>query len=83
MISSMIEAEQASLWWPPTATPQDWYPLFPNPVLAEGVLDRLINKAHHIIINGKSYRPRLRPDREKGHQHDVPWAESTSEAPQA
>ncbi len=62
--------------------PQDWYPLFPNPVLAEGVLDRLINKAHHIIINGKSYRPRLRPDREKGHQHDVPWAESTSEAPQ-
>jgi DNA replication protein DnaC len=43
--------------------PQDWYPLFPNPVLAEGVLDRLINKAHHVLLNGKSYRPRLRPDR--------------------
>lgn len=44
-------------------SPQDWYPLFPTPVLAEGVLDRLINKAHHITLNGKSYRPHLRPDR--------------------
>ncbi len=42
-------------------SPQDWYPLFPNPVLAEGILDRLINKAHHVILTGKSYRPRLRP----------------------
>lgn len=44
-------------------SPQDWYPLFPTPVLAEGVLDRLINKAHHIILTGKSYRPQLRPDK--------------------
>lgn len=42
-------------------SPQDWYPLFPNPVLAEGILDRLINKAHHVILTGKSYRPHLRP----------------------
>ncbi|MDP9352395.1 MAG: IS21-like element helper ATPase IstB, partial [Chloroflexota bacterium] len=26
--------------------PKDLYPLFPNPVLAEGLLDRLINSAH-------------------------------------
>lgn len=44
-------------------SPQDWYPLFPNPVLAEGVLDRLINKAHHVMLAGKSYRPQFRPDR--------------------
>ena len=44
-------------------SPQDWYPLFPNSVLAEGVLDRLINKAHHVVLTGKSYRPQLRPDR--------------------
>jgi len=44
-------------------SPQDWYPLFPNPVLAEGILDRLINRAHHVILTGKSYRPLLRPDR--------------------
>jgi DNA replication protein DnaC len=60
--------------------PQDWYPLFPNPVLAEGILDRLINKAHHIIIKGKSYRPRLRPDMAHGHQFDPSGAEPLREA---
>jgi DNA replication protein DnaC len=44
--------------------PQDWYPLFPNPVLAESALDRLVNASHHLVLEGKSYRPRLRP----GHQ---------------
>ena len=44
-------------------TPQDWYPLFPNPVLAEGVLDRLTNRSHHLLLEGRSYRPLLRPDR--------------------
>jgi DNA replication protein DnaC len=46
-------------------SPQDWYPLFPNPVLAEGVLDRLVNKAHYVMLTGKTYRPQLRPDRQK------------------
>jgi len=41
--------------------PQDWYPLFPNPVLAEGVLDRLVNTSSHVVLQGKSYRPRRRP----------------------
>jgi DNA replication protein DnaC len=43
--------------------PQDWYPLFPNPVLAEGILDRLLNSAHQIVLTGRSYRPQQRPDR--------------------
>lgn len=43
--------------------PQDWYALFPNPVLAESVLDRLINSAHHLVFTGRSYRPLRRPDR--------------------
>ncbi len=41
--------------------PQDWYPLFPNPVLAEGILDRLVNSSYHVVLQGKSYRPRRRP----------------------
>lgn len=41
----------------------DWYPLFPNPVVAESVLDRLINTAHHIHLDGRSYRPNKRPGR--------------------
>jgi DNA replication protein DnaC len=42
-------------------SPEDWYALFPNPVLAESALDRLVNASHHLILKGQSYRPRLRP----------------------
>lgn len=41
--------------------PADLYPLFPNPVLAEGLLDRLLNSAHLVTMLGRSYRPRQRP----------------------
>jgi DNA replication protein DnaC len=41
--------------------PVDWYPLFPNPVVAESLLDRLINSSHQVFINGPSYRPTKRP----------------------
>ncbi len=41
--------------------PTDWYALFPNPVVAESLLDRLINTSHQILMEGPSYRPRKRP----------------------
>ena len=41
----------------------DWYQLFPNPVVAESILDRLVNTAHHIHMDGRSYRPKHRPGR--------------------
>jgi DNA replication protein DnaC len=41
--------------------PADWYPLFPNPVVAESILDRIVNAAHHVPMPGRSYRPRQRP----------------------
>ncbi len=41
----------------------DWYPLFPNPVVAESVLDRFINTAHHLHLDGRSYRPNKRAGR--------------------
>ncbi|GAA0612355.1 ATP-binding protein [Streptomyces crystallinus] len=41
--------------------PSDWYPLFPNPVVAESLLDRPINTSHQVIMNGPSYRPNKRP----------------------
>jgi DNA replication protein DnaC len=43
--------------WPPS----DWYSLFPNPVVAESILDRIVNTAHHVHMEGKSYRPNKRP----------------------
>jgi DNA replication protein DnaC len=42
--------------------PQDWIPLFPDPVMANSALDRVAHHAHHIIIEGgESYRKKLRP----------------------
>lgn len=41
----------------------DWYGLFPNPVVAESILDRLVNTAHHLHMDGRSYRPKRRPGR--------------------
>jgi DNA replication protein DnaC len=41
--------------------PVDWYPLFPNPVVAESLLDRLVNASHLVLMDGKSYRPSRRP----------------------
>ena len=32
-------------------SPADWYPLFPNPVVAESLLDRLINTSHQVFVN--------------------------------
>lgn len=41
--------------------PLDWYPLFPIAVVAESVLDQLINTARHLHLDGRSYRPNKRP----------------------
>ena len=34
-------------------SPVDWYPLFPNPVIAESLLDRLINTSHQVTTSGR------------------------------
>ena len=46
--------------WPIVSyrSPKDWYKLFPNAVVAEGLLDRLINSSFHVHVEGKSYPPR-------------------------
>ena len=44
-------------------SPEDWYPLFPNPVIAESALDCLVSCSHIITLTGKSYRALLRPDK--------------------
>jgi DNA replication protein DnaC len=41
--------------------PQDWVPLFPDPVMANSALDRLAHHAHHLIMEGDSYRRKLCP----------------------
>jgi DNA replication protein DnaC len=56
-------AQGGSLVLTSNRQPSDWYPLFPNPVVAESLLDRLINTSHQVFMNGPSYRPRKRPGR--------------------
>ncbi len=41
--------------------PAHWYPLFGNPVVAESILDRLVNTAFHVPMSGRTYRPQQRP----------------------
>lgn len=45
---------------------EDWYSLFPNPVVAESILDRVVNRAHHVHMPGRSYRPNRRPGPSQG-----------------
>ena len=43
--------------------PKDWYPLFPNNVVGESLLDLLINNSYQVLMDGPSYRPNKRPGR--------------------
>lgn len=40
---------------------EGWVELFPDPVMANAVLDRLSNLSHHIVLEGSSYRRERRP----------------------
>ena len=46
--------------------PKDFYPPCPTPVLAEGLLDRLLNSAYVIPLLGRSYHPQQRLGRLTG-----------------
>lgn len=59
----ITERASRSLILTSNRSPVDWYPLFPNPVVAESLLDRLINNSHQLFMNGASYRPQRRPGR--------------------
>ena len=40
---------------------QDWAGTFPDPVMANAVMDRLCHNAHQIILKGESYRKKFKP----------------------
>lgn len=39
----------------------DWTSIFPDPVMANAILDRLAHNAHQIVIKGESYRKKFKP----------------------
>ena len=60
-------------------SPADWYPLFPNAVVGESVLDRVINSSHHLLLEGNSYRPNRRPGRPQNLSRRAPKTGATKE----
>ena len=48
----ITERASRSLVLTSNRAPQDWYPLFPNPVVAESLLDRVINNSHQVNMKG-------------------------------
>jgi DNA replication protein DnaC len=72
----VTERRGGSLILASNRAPADWYGLFPAPVVAEGVLDRVVNSAHHVAMEGRSYRPNRRP----GRPRPEPPASGTGEA---
>lgn len=45
---------------------EEWIPLFDDPILAQSALDRLAHNAYQIVMEGESYRRKLRPGQGPG-----------------
>ncbi len=41
--------------------PDEWLPMFADPVRAQSAIDRFTNNSYDLVIEGESYRPRLKP----------------------
>jgi DNA replication protein DnaC len=61
LLSERLDRPGRSLVLTSNRSPSDWYPLFPNAVVGESILDRVLNSSHHVLLEGKSYRPAKRP----------------------
>ncbi len=65
LVTERIGRPGRSLILTSNRSPADWYPLFPNAVVGESILDRVLNTSHHLLLDGRSYRPRRRPGQHK------------------
>lgn len=44
--------------------PQEWLAMMADPMLAQSVVDRIINSSYELVLEGDSYRSRQRPGRQ-------------------
>jgi len=65
--SIMIERHRAgSMIVTSNRGPDEWLATFADPVRAQGAIDRFTSNAYDLIIEGESYRDRLKPGRKAG-----------------
>ena len=55
--------KRASTIFTSNRTVDEWIPLFDDPMLAQSALDRLAHNAHHVVLDGESYRKHQGPGR--------------------
>ena len=48
--------------------PDEWLATFADPVRAESAIDRFTSNAYDLVIEGESYRRRLKPSLQAGHR---------------
>ena len=50
--------------------PDEWLATFADPVRAQAAIDRFTSNAYDLVIEGESYRARLKPGRRTGQTTD-------------
>jgi DNA replication protein DnaC len=64
--------ERGSIILTSNRAPDEWAAVFTNPLLANAALDRLADRAHVLLITGRSYRLARAPEAgEEGGPHDA------------